>query len=238
MIIQKITQQTNSTLIKNLKTDFEKYSANYVNIDNKITFDNNEYQLIQNGNYEIEDLYLTDDSTGLFDFENSKKIYTSFEFLSPTEANDERLWVALTHIYFHDYVVKRWMKPGVKMDVILDRFFYEGNSQVARSRNAISRLWWTAYLTINKTAENDNDKWRLTKAIFESQDLQVSLLERKLGLYENFRTAFLEYYIDNKSTFNSKKIQMIIREINNLGGVISLSVLEKDEIKKLLERYN
>ena len=59
------------------------------------------------------------------------------------------------HHYFHKYCVTRWMRPETKKDTVIDRFFYEGNSLVARSRNAISRLWWTAHLTVNHNAENE-----------------------------------------------------------------------------------
>ena len=126
------------------------------------------------------------------------------------------------------------MKEGVKLDVIIDRFFYEGNSQVARSRNAISRLWWTAYLTVQKNVVDEDEKWKYTKLIFSNQDLQVSLLERKLGLYENVRFGFLDYFEVNRNQINSKRVQEIIRNLNNLGGAVSISSLDKNEIITIL----
>lgn len=129
------------------------------------------------------------------------------------------------------------MSPESKKDSIIDRFFYEGNSLVARSRNALSRLWWTAHLTVNHDTDNEDLKWALTKTIFSTQDIQVSLLERKLGLYENIRTPFLEFYQDNKEIVNSKKIQKIIRELNNYGGVISLTELTNDDVKTLIQSF-
>jgi hypothetical protein len=129
------------------------------------------------------------------------------------------------------------MTQESKKDSVIDRFFYEGNSIVARSRNAISRLWWTAHLTVNNNTESEEIKWALTKIIFSTQDIQVSLLERKLGLYENIRTPFLEFYEENKLVINSKKIQQIIRELNNYGGVISLTELSSDEVKSLIQKF-
>jgi hypothetical protein len=62
-------------------------------------------------------------------------------------------------------------------------------------------------------------------------------LERKLGLYENIRTPFLEFYQENKEIVNSKMIQKIIRELNNYGGVISLTELSKEDVKTLIQSF-
>ena len=76
----------------------------------------------------------------------------------------------------------------------------------------------------------------MTKAIFEQQDLQVSLLERTMGSYENVRTAFLEFYLQNKDKMNGKMIQDLSRDLNNSGGVFILSLLSKDEVKQRLKQ--
>jgi hypothetical protein len=101
----------------------------------------------------------------------------------------------------------------------------------------MSRLWWTAHLTVNHNAENEELKWALTKVIFSAQDLQVSLLERKIGLYENIRTPFLEFYQEHNDMINSKKIKDIIRDLNNYGGVVSLTELTNQDVKKLIESF-
>lgn len=237
MIIKKITLKAYDKLLSNVKSSYETVKEKYTNTELPFNFLNDSIELINNGSYDIPNISLIEDSNGSFDFENSKLIYTAFSNLTPTEANDERLWASLTHHYFHNYCVKRWMSEESKKDSVVDRFFYEGNSLVARSRNAISRLWWTAHLTVNNNTESEEIKWALTKVIFSTQDIQVSLLERKLGLYENIRTPFLEFYQENKEVINSKKIQQIIRELNNYGGVISLTELSSVEVKNLIQSF-
>jgi hypothetical protein len=237
MIIKKITLKAHDKLLSNVKSSYENVKNRYINLNEPFNFINDNIEIVSSGSYEIGNITLIDDTNGFYDFDNAKIIYTAFSNLTPTEANDERLWVTLTHHYFHKYCVTRWMNQESKKDSVIDRFFYEGNSLVARSRNAISRLWWTAYLTINKDTDNEDLKWALTKTIFSSQDIQVSLLERKLGLYENIRTPFLEFYQENKEVINSKKIQQIIRELNNYGGVISLTELTSDEVKNLIQSF-
>ena len=76
-----------------------------------------------------------------------------------------------------------------------------------------------------------------TKAICESQDFITSILERKMGTYPNVRIGVLEYYIENKAAFGSsksKKIQQILRDLNNYGGVNLLPLMSKDQVKKVL----
>jgi hypothetical protein len=237
MIIKKITLKAHDKLLSNVKSSYENVKNRYINLNEPFNFINDNIEIISSGSYEIGNITLIDDTNGSYDFDNAKIIYTAFSNLTPTEANDERLWVTLTHHYFHKYCVTRWMNQESKKDSVIDRFFYEGNSLVARSRNAISRLWWTAYLTINNDTDNEDLKWALTKTIFSTQDIQVSLLERKLGLYENIRTPFLEFYQENKEIVNSKMIQKIIRELNNYGGVISLTELSNEDVKTLIQSF-
>jgi hypothetical protein len=237
MIIKKLTLKAYDKLLSNVKSSFDLVKERYTKTELTFNFLNDNIELINNGSYDISNITLVEDFNGSYDFENSKLIYTAFSHLTPTEANDERLWAVLTHHYFHKYCVNRWMSQESKKDSVIDRFFYEGNSLVARSRNAISRLWWTAHLTVNNNAETEETKWALTKIIFSTQDIQVSLLERKLGLYENIRTPFLEFYQENKEIINSKKIQQIIRELNNYGGVISLTELSSQEVKNLIQSF-
>ena len=237
MIIKKITLKAHDKLLSNVKSSYENDKNRYINLNEPFNFINDNIEIISSGSYEIGNITLIDDTNGSYDFENAKIIYTAFSNLTPTEANDERLWVTLTHHYFHKYCVTRWMNQESKKDSVIDRFFYEGNSLVARSRNAISRLWWTAYLTINNDTDNEDLNWALTKTIFSTQDIQVSLLERKLGLYENIRTPFLEFYQENKEVVNSKMIQKIIRELNNYGGVISLTELSNEDVKTLIQSF-
>ncbi len=173
------------------------------------------------------------------DFVNSKIIYEAFHELTPLEANDPRLWIRLTHDHCHKYVVERWSKGGKSSDVIKDRFFFEGSSQQTRLRNGVARLWWIAHLTIDKEATEEDQKWRFTKAVCETQEFIVSIFERTLGSYENVRFGILEYYLNFPEAFKgqfTKKIQALVRDLNNYGGVTLLPLMTKDEVKEVCAR--
>lgn len=185
------------------------------------------------GFYEIADISLKNDKTGKFDFENSKLLFETLRFLTPEAADDQRLWVYLSNCYFYEYTVARWLTTKSSREVFARRLLYEGNGRGARTRNSISRLWWTAYLTLETS--NGSDDWSLTKAIFEMQDLQVGLLERNMGSYPNILKGFLKFYIEKKADFNSTIIQQVLKELNNIGGVYNLPSLDDVKVRKLLE---
>jgi hypothetical protein len=235
--IYKLTQSSLEILQRKLKDDFDSIKNRYVDKAQQPFVPETDGFALLEGHYEIPSGFtLIDDKDGKYDFDNSKLIYSAFDMLTPSDADDARLWVYLTHVTFYNYAKGRWTSKSTNADVLIDRFFYQGTGRGTRTKNAISRLWWTAHLTVRKDESDEAKKWELTKAIFSSQDLQVSLLERAMGSYENVRNAFLEFYILNKSIINGKKIQMLARDLNNSGGVYLLSLLSKDEITKKLEK--
>ena len=249
MKIRKLTEDSSRLLLKNLNSNFGELKKSYHNHDGEFESLALRLDLVDKGSYEIEDKYfryrdaqmkLETDGLGKFDFDNAKIIYKAFEGLTPADANDERLWVRLTHDHCHKYMVKRWMGGKEKSEkTIEERFFYKGRAQSARVRNGIARLWWIAHLTLQPHETDEEKKWMFTKAICESQDFITSILERTMGTYPNVRIGVLEYYIENKAAFGSsksKKIQQILRDLNNYGGVNLLPLMSKNEVKDIISK--
>ena len=247
MRIKKITEESSRLLIQNLKDDYENLKDAYHEHSTQFTPLTDGLNLIQNGSYQLDDNYfyyhnnqmkLETDGAGKYDFQNAKMIYELFDGLTASDANDARFWVRLTHDHCHEYVVKRWMGGKQKTEkTIIERFFFEGRAQSARVRNGIARLWWIAYLTVQPNAP-ESEKWKYTEAICESQDFITSILERTIGTYPNVRFGILEYYLENKKEFEkskSKKIQQILRDINNFGGVNLLPLLSKEKVKEIIK---
>jgi hypothetical protein len=212
--------------------DFESdFKPTYLSTSNN-GFSENDLKKVE-GFYEMSDITLKGDKNGKFDFENSQLLFQALRFLTPAEADDQRLWVYLSNCHFYDYTITRWLTAKSTKDVFSRRLLYEGNGRGARTRNSISRLWWTAYLTLDTSSGTDD--WSLTKAIFEVQDLQVGLLERNMGSYPNILKGFLRFYIENRPSFNSTIIQQMLKELNNIGGVYNLPSLDEAKIQMLLK---
>ena len=246
MRIRKLTEDSSKTLLLNLKENFTSLKHHYHEHTRDFKSLTEKMDLIEKGSYEIDSKYFTysdfqmkleSDDSGTYDFENSKIVYEVFEGLTPSDANDERLWVRLTHDHCHKYMVKRWMGGKEKSEkTIIERFFYTGRAQSSRVRNGIARLWWIAYLTVQKDEKDETEKWKYTNAICESQDFITSILERTMGTYPNVRFGVLEYYMENEKAFGtskSKKIQQILRDLNNYGGVHLLPLMTKAQVKEV-----
>lgn len=207
------------------KDNLEVNEEGFYKIDQKLFYHNSQFK---GSGYSVTD-----------DFENAKLLYSSLSDLTPSDANDERFWTRLTHEHFHNYTFKRWYenkKTDNQRDMILDRSFFIGRGQRARTHNSVARLWWIPHLTVRHNETDESKKWEITKAIFEYQELITSLLERNFGAYENVRIGFMEFYIENKANINSQKAQKMLTSLNNYGGVTLLPLMSKDEVKEVCIR--
>jgi Family of unknown function (DUF6339) len=168
------------------------------------------------------------------DCQNSIEIFKQLNTLDRVQANDKRLWVALTHTRFYNYAWQRWDIASDKTsdDKIIDRLHFEGAGIDSRMGNAISRLWWTAKVTYDS---KQSDEFELTRLIWEKQDVQVALMERSFSTYPNIIQGFLEFFKDNKH-LKEDELRAIIRGLNAIGGVKVLPLLSKQEVVEEIKR--
>ncbi len=90
------------------------------------------------------------------DVVNAKIIYEALSFLSDSQASEERLWAALCHDMFWDYMQYRWplsLTKRSEVNYVLAHYFFSEPSR-GRYFNGISRLWWFARSTYDRTREN------------------------------------------------------------------------------------
>jgi hypothetical protein len=165
------------------------------------------------------------------DAENAQKIHrwiSSFKIPRAALA-DGRLWSALSLITFAAYTNNRWHGGDIKK-----RYLAIGSSQRSLIRNSISRLYWTAELTVC-----DGDYSR-TETAFLYQDIQASLLERAFCVNKHIILNSIEHigieHKKNKETLNKKRIQTYARLLNNAGGTISLSEVAKVMIPDIFKQ--
>jgi hypothetical protein len=169
------------------------------------------------------------------DAENAKRIYNWLKGLTPAIAMEERLWTYLTHCVFPQYMAARWqVEDG---NSVQRRYLFEGKTFSALARNGISRLWWAGKLTCDEKRSNP---FELTEVLFLRQDIQVSLLERAIGKCDNVRTAVLDFLRDNSGWLAEeefgRRIQLLIKELNLLGGVAILDALSQPQLQQFLKK--
>ena len=99
----------------------------------------------------------SDLTPGEIDLNNCKILYEKLQFLSESQASDERLWAGLAHTTFYDYMRKRWgygygKKPKSaekEASAIQTRFFYRYAGRSGFYRNTLSKCWWVGHNTYN-----------------------------------------------------------------------------------------
>jgi hypothetical protein len=175
------------------------------------------------------------DNNSEHDAENAKRVFSWLRNLTPALAMEERLWAHLTHCAFPEYMSVRW--PVESESAVHRRYLFEGKSFAALSRNGVARLWWAGHLTIDEKRTNP---FELTDVLFLRQDIQVALLERSIGKCRNIRTSVLEFLRDNSYWMSEesfgRRIQVLARELNLLGGVAVLDALPASEVQGFLSR--
>lgn len=174
------------------------------------------------------------------DIQNIKTLYTQFKGkLTPTQASDPCLWTALCHISYKDYVMKRWQKDDGTVRLNQRFFATEGRASLLYY-NAISRLWWSGYLTYEEEKTKTNP-WELTEILFSAQQIQKDLFDQPFSMNRTVVKGLLralkriQEETGNAATPTFRKC--CDSYINHYGAVTILDTLTSDEIEEIAYNY-
>ena len=174
------------------------------------------------------------------DLLNIKLLYSDYkDKITPLQASDPLLWSALCHITFKEYVLKRWKKDDgtVRLD---PRFFATEGRASLLYYNAISRLWWSGYLTYDETRASTNP-WHLTETLFSAQQVQKDLFDQSFSMNRTVIKGLLSA-LKTMQEENGNKCTTIFRAccdsyINHYGAVSILDTLSADDIATIAYDY-
>lgn len=183
---------------------------------------------------------------GEIDLNNCKILYEKLQFLSESQASDERLWAGLAHTTFYAYMRKRWgygygKKPKStekESGAIKTRFFYKGTGRSGFYRNTLSKCWWVGRNTYNP---NNHQNHFESLDIIGSNDLNSKINE----FFYNFTFSSNPYVmgaiIEALQQFKEEGRQVLVRDhirpamsyLNAVGGSVVIDCLEKEEITRI-----
>lgn len=174
------------------------------------------------------------------DLLNIKILYSEYkDKLSPLQASDPMLWSALCHITFKPYVLNRWRKDDgtVRLD---QRFFATEGRASLLYYNAISRLWWSGYLTYDEEKASSNP-WYLTETLFSAQQIQKDLFDQPFSMNRTIVKGLL-MALKRIQEENGNSCTTIFRKccdsyLNHYGAVSILDTLDSGEIEKIAYDY-
>lgn len=174
------------------------------------------------------------------DLQNIKMLYSGYkDKLSPLQASDPMLWSALCHITFKSYVLNRWKKDGgtVRLD---QRFFATEGRGSLLYYNAISRLWWSGYLTYDEEKASSNP-WHLTETLFSAQQIQKDLFDQPFSMNRTIVKGLL-MALKRIQEEKGNSCTTVFRKccdsyLNHYGAVSILDTLDSSEIEEIAYNY-
>jgi hypothetical protein len=156
---------------------------------------------------------------------------------------DERLWTALCHGTFSEYMVKRW-GTDLPDDILPEedqsdtkgkpegygrisiRFFVKGASQRGIVRNGLARLFWAADLALEVDGTYD-----LVRQMFRKQDIHQNIIERSMCIDSELTKKMLkEFALLDDDALSKAKIQLVAKLVNGAGGTRTLETVSRDDM--------
>lgn len=235
------------------KTNFsEKYVDLYINKDKDgilKLFKSNTFETDLEFDKPELDLMNTDDSNVCF-YNNVKKIYTSLNFLTSTQASSEAFWFCLLHIYYLDYLFNliddivtntKNSRENIIDKLIIILFFKKKNGPTRSLLiQEIARLWWIGYRTYD---ENNEDPFHLTNYFCKNnpKGKAVAFFSSKLTNNSEYCLGVMDgvkEYIDNGIMRQIKESYTLINEhFNFVGGVRIIDIMTREQVKSETIRY-
>jgi hypothetical protein len=106
------------------------------------------------------------------DLANSKIVGKALAHLTPTLANEERIWVRLSHVELFDYARARWLVSANDdtLPSLVEKHFFASTQTTIRDDHALSRLWWNYEIAKTCSPENiDGALELILKAYLDDQ---------------------------------------------------------------------
>lgn len=183
--------------------------------------------------YNVEDfaLDMSQEKPFLTELENVMRIYNHLNFLSDSQASDERLWAGLCLNHFWKYIQYRWnIIDKCTVNNVIQHFFFGDGPRRSLTRNAVSRLWWIGRLTYDA---NRKDPFELTRFVCENSDNIMHILERNTSNNISITKAFISALIDARQEgclINTDAVGELSKHLNLLGGTYILDCLPEEKI--------
>ncbi|WP_147306703.1 MULTISPECIES: DUF6339 family protein [unclassified Wenzhouxiangella] len=165
-------------------------------------------------------------------------VFNAMSSVSPYLARDERMWVYLAHTSGLEYSRQRWPIPEDEekaVKYIRTHFFAATARQIERD-NAISRLWWVAYLCSRVESVSLQ---KALEAFLYRADVRANIVERpttsqSLRTFDAVVTRLSESLQTGKELFDREQFRQSMVELNLLGGIKLLEALPSSQLNDML----
>jgi hypothetical protein len=168
---------------------------------------------------------------------NALLVWKALGHVPASLATEDRIWTRLCHVEGLAYSKARWLDLS-KADEELakqvrDHFFGKTLTRY-RDDNAISRLWWNAYIAW--LAMPDNHELAL-KTICEKADIRSNLVERtQIFSRPEICASFLRHIIANDWVREKEENwRAYFRSVNKFGGGMLFEVMNSKDVNGFMD---
>ncbi|HDR4367324.1 MULTISPECIES: DUF6339 family protein [Bacillus cereus group] len=172
--------------------------------------------------------------------ENIRTLWSSLKHISISEAESEKMWVALANTYYVDYHLNQLnlISSQDKDRSIESRTIFNQGHKRSLMINNLSLLWWIAYYTVD--VEHPSNPFHLTDFFVEGAFrgnavawFSSNIISNKaisLGILE----AIKELAEQDKMIVNRYSYSNANKILNQIGGVRILDMLTREEVKEII----
>lgn len=163
---------------------------------------------------------------------NSRLVWQALHGLPPSLAYEEGIWVRLTHAECLEFSRNRWLTEGsddLELVKAVQRHFFADTLTRRRDDNAVSRLWWNAYIA-NKVAPDDN--LDALQIMLMKADMRANIIERSLTGSRPSLTAGILRAVRNQPwvTESEASFRSFMKALNRMGGGVVFEAMTEHEI--------
>lgn len=171
------------------------------------------------------------------DLTNSRIVMTALGNMTPSLANEERLWVRLSHVEAFSYCRERWLawQPSDKREKSIREHFFAPTQTGIRDDHAISRLWWNGFVARHCMPEDPD---RALELLLTTADVRSNLVERIWLTGRRKLAAGVFRGMDRHASIleNERSFREFMKMLNMLGGGIVFEAMTLAEIDDFVEK--
>jgi hypothetical protein len=237
MTISKLKYLSNDT-ISSLRTDVAANLDRYRSGDFGDLMSAGDWALELDLNVDLSPLTELD-SSGAPDAEiaNSRLVWMVLGRLTPALACEEGIWARLTHVECLGFARDRWIKPDADDEAakkLIDDHFFAAKLTARRDDNAISRLWWNAYVA---NLINPDPALPALSVILKKADIRSNFVERSMTASRPSLAAGMVRIMQSEASITDREenFRAFMRSVNKLGGGIVFEAMSDTEVDNFMK---
>lgn len=168
---------------------------------------------------------------------NSRIVWKALSGLTPTLACEEGIWARLTHVECLGFSRARWLRVDMDDETVVktvDEHFFAPGLTARRDDNAISRLWWNAYVAHSATPGPGLESLDM---ILKKADIRSNIVERSATASRPALTAGIVRIMRRKEWVSGQEenFRSFMKTLNRLGGGMVFETMTAAEVDAFMD---